>query len=180
MSSGCEGRSGLVQLYTGNGKGKSTAAWGLAMRAVGRGMKTAVVQFLKSPGSGERLAAARLAPELQVFGETSAYDVCADQRHSRELKEDCERNFETAKSIILSGDYDLVILDELNVVLFYDFLTEQDVRQVLDRRPEGAEIVITGRYAPEWLIDAADLVTEMREVKHPSANGVGARKGIEY
>jgi cob(I)alamin adenosyltransferase len=117
---------------------------------------------------------------LEVFGETSAYDVCADQRHSPELHSDCARNFETARTLILSAKYDLVILDELNIVLFYDFLSAEDVLSVLREKPERTEVVITGRYAPEWLIDAADLVTEMREIKHPSSNGVRARKGIEY
>lgn len=179
LSEGCEGRS-LIQVYTGNGKGKSTAAWGLALRSVGRGLKTVMVQFLKPSPSGERIAAARLAPELEVLGETSAYDVCADQRHSVQLREDCIRNFETARRLILSGEYDLVILDELNIVLFYEFLSPEDVLPALAGRPDRTEVVITGRYAPKWLIGAADLVTEMREIKHPCNDGVQARKGIEY
>jgi len=171
---------GLIQVYTGSGKGKTTAAWGQALRAVGRGWKVAIVEFLKPQSSGERLAAERLCPNLAVFGQTRLFDPRIDQRESAELREDSRRNFQTAKNLIFSGEWDMVVLDEINVVLHYDFVRREEMLDLFARRPEGVEIVLTGRYAPDWLVDAAHLVTEMAAVKHPVERGLGARKGIEY
>lgn len=171
---------GLIQVYTGNGKGKTTAAWGLALRTVGQKRRAAIVQFLKSISSGERLASERLSPDLEIFGETSPYDACVSQRGSSRLREDSRANFEIARRLILSGTYDLVVLDEMNLALFYDFVSQEEMAALLHERPENVELVITGRYAPKWLVEAADLVTEMREIKHPATAGVPARKGIEY
>ena len=171
---------GLIQVYTGGGKGKTTAAWGQALRAVGRGWKVAIVEFLKPQSSGERLAAERLGPNLAVFGETRPFDPRIDQRESAELREDSRRNFQIAKDLVLSGEWDMVVLDEINVVLYYDFVRREEMLDLFARRPEGVEIVLTGRYAPDWLVDAAHLVTEMGAVKHPVEHGLGARKGIEY
>ncbi len=170
---------GIVQVYTGNGKGKTSAAWGQALRAVGRGWRVAVVRFLKPNTSGEVIAAERFIPDIDIFGSTSPYDAAADQRNSPILREESRRNFETASDLISSGDYDLVVLDELNVVLFYEFLNSGEVLPIISGRPEHVDLVITGRYAPDWLIGAADLVTEMADLKHPSVEGVPARIGIE-
>lgn len=170
----------MIQVYTGNGKGKTTAAWGLALRAVGRGRRVAVVQFLKPIPSGEQIAAESLSPLISVYGHTRPYDVCADQSGSDGLAEDSLHNFETARELMRSGQWDLLVMDEINMVLHYGFVSRKDMLDFLAHVPDNLEIVLTGRYAPEWLIERADLVTEMREIKHPSAGGIGARKGIEY
>ncbi|MHB0913793.1 MAG: cob(I)yrinic acid a,c-diamide adenosyltransferase [Armatimonadota bacterium] len=172
--------TGLVQVYTGNSKGKTTAAFGLALRAVGRGLRVAVVQFLKAPTSGERVAARRLEPELSIFGETRSYNACKDQENCPGLREDTEANFRIASQVVRSGEYDLVVLDEINVALHYGFVSRPEMERLLDERPPSVEIVCTGRYAPDWLRERADLVTEMTEIKHPSAQGIAARKGIEF
>lgn len=172
-------KRGLVQVYTGDGKGKTTAAWGQALRAVGAGFRVAVVQFLKPQESSE-VKAAKSLPNLTVLGQTRPYDARIDQRNSVELEADSRKNFETASDLVLSGEYDMVILDEMNVVLEYGFVTPEEMLDLLGKRPEHTEVIVTGRYAPKWLVEAADLVTEMREVKHPSSNSIKARKGIEY
>lgn len=173
-------RPGLIQVYTGGAKGKTTAAWGQALRAVGHGWRVAVVEFLKPRTTGERVAAERLGPNLAVFGETRPYDPCVDQHESAELRDDSRRNFETARNLILSGEWDMVVLDEINVVLHYGFVSRDEMLDLLGGRPDGIEMVLTGRYAPDWLLGAADLVTETIAVKHPCEQGVQARKGIEY
>jgi len=173
-------RRGLIQVYTGCGKGKTTAAWGQALRAVGRGWKVAVVQFLKPDESGEVKAAGRLSANLDVFGRTSPYDPRVDQRGSVTLRSESRRNLETAERLILSGEYDMVVLDEVNMVLHYGFVAEDEMLDLFRKRPAHTEIVLTGRYAPEWLIESADLVTEMVEIKHPARVGLKARKGVEY
>lgn len=173
-------RHGIVQVYTGTGKGKTTAAWGLALRAVGHGHAVAVVQFLKPSSSGEVRAAERFEDQLSVFGETRPYDPGLDQRGSDELRVDSRRNLDTAREAMLSGRYDLVVLDEINMVLWYEFVSRDEMLRFLAARPNGVELVLTGRYAPDWLISAADLVTEMTAVKHTSDTGMKARKGIEY
>lgn len=172
-------RRGLIQVYTGNGKGKTTAAWGQALRAVGQGMRVAVVRFLKPNHSGE-LKAAQCLTNLSVFGDSRAYDPCVNQRDSPQVCEDNRRNFGVARELILSGGYDMLVLDEINMVLHYEHVSREEMTDLLDRMPASIELVLTGRNAPAWLIDRADLVTEMREVKHPSSSGIAARKGIEY
>jgi len=167
-------------VYTGDGKGKTTSAWGQALRAVGRDMRVAVVRFLKSADSGEIKAAGCLFPKLSVFGETSAYDPRMDQRDSSVIRADNERNFDLARRTILSGEYDMVVLDEVNIALHYGHVAPDQMLDLLRSRPDHTEIVLTGRNAPQWLIDEADLVTEMVEVKHPAKQGIKARKGIEY
>jgi cob(I)alamin adenosyltransferase len=171
---------GLIQVYTGNGKGKTTAAWGQAMRAVGQGMKVGVVRFLKPNDSGEVRAAGCLKPLLSVFGECSPYNPSVNQKDSPQVREDNRRDFGIARELLLSGGYDMLVLDEINMVLYYEHVSREEMTALLDHRPDRVEVVLTGRNAPQWLIDAADLVTEMREVKHPSSSGIEARKGIEY
>lgn len=171
---------GIVQVYTGSGKGKTSAAWGQALRAAGHGWKVAVVRFMKPGASGEVNAAARLAPEISVFGKTSPYDPTVNQRESAVLREESRENFRRAVELIGSAEYDLIVLDELNIVLHYGFVSEQELFDVLHKRAGHVGVVITGRYAPQWLLEAADLVTEMVDVKHPSAEGAAARAGIEY
>lgn len=170
----------IVQVYAGDGKGKTTAAWGQALRAVGRGRRVAVVRFMKPNASGEDIAAGDCLPGISIFGTTSPYDPTENQRESSVLRNESRSNFDEAARLIASGEYDLVVLDELNIVLHYDFLAPGEVLPVLADRPASVDIVITGRYAPEWLISAADLVTDMVELKHPVDAGAPPRPGIEF
>lgn len=171
---------GLMQVYTGNGKGKTTAALGLCMRAAGSGLKAVVLQFLKAGGTTSELRSAeRLSPDLEIrqLGRSVSFIK------GKPLPEDIEhtkRAWENARTVILSGEYDLVVLDELNVVLDLEMLSSQEVIRCLKERPQHVEVVLTGRKAPTEIIDMADLVTEMRCIKHPFERGIPARLGIEY
>jgi len=172
-------RLGLVHVYTGNGKGKTTAAFGLAMRAVGRGKKVLVIQFLKGRESGEVLASRRLAPELEVrrFGTGRFVDP---RNPGEENLAILRAGLEDAKRALASGKYDLVILDEINVAVHMGLIPEEEVLDALRSRAEGVEVVLTGRYAPESFIEEADYVTEFKEIKHPFRRGVQAREGVEF
>jgi cob(I)alamin adenosyltransferase len=168
---------GYVQLYAGDGKGKTTAALGLALRASGRGLHTYIGQFMKGQRYGET-EALRDHPTitLEQYGSPRCIrreEVTAE--HVAEAQEGLER----AREVMLSGDYDLVVLDEVNVSIWFGLLETEDVLALLDEKPEHVEVVLTGRRAPQALIDRADLVTEMREVKHYYQQGVKARIGIE-
>jgi cob(I)alamin adenosyltransferase len=171
---------GYVHIYTGNGKGKTTAALGLAFRAVGNGLKVLMFQFLKGEGeyTGEREAAIRLAPDLEIRarGGEGFVDPTDPSPMARSLAQEA---IAEARREIQSGHWDLVILDEINVAVHLGLIPVQIVQDLLDARPEGVEIVLTGRQAPQELINRADLVTEMIEVKHYYNAGVPARKGIE-
>jgi cob(I)alamin adenosyltransferase len=168
---------GYVQLYTGDGKGKTTAALGLALRASGRGLHTYIGQFMKGQRYGE-IEALRDHPTitLEQYGNPRCIrreEVTAD--HVAQAQEGLKR----AREAMLSGDYDLIVLDEVNVSIWFGVLETEDVLALLDEKPERVEVVLTGRRAPQALIDRADLVTEMREVKHYYQQGVTARIGIE-
>jgi len=178
---------GLVQVYTGNGKGKTTAALGLAVRALGQGLNVCFLQFLKGgTPTGEQRGAEALLPAMrwETFG--------VDRRQTAKTREwwlsgwteadraAAQEGLALGKDIVQSGEYDLVVLDELCVALEGGLVDLGQVLELLAARGEHVEVVITGRGAPPGLIAAADLVTEMREVKHPFRNGVSARRGIEY
>lgn len=171
-------KTGCLQVYTGNGKGKTTAALGLALRAVGRGMKVCFFQFIKGGGPyGEQIAAERLAPLMTVIqtgrpGWVNTKDITEDRRLAQEA-------LLLAKQILSSGEYDLVILDELNGSVGFGLVDIEQVMELAALRPETTELVITGRNAHERLVEAADLVTEMRDIKHYYKAGVPAREGIE-
>ena len=168
---------GYVQLYTGDGKGKTTAALGLALRASGRGLHTYIGQFMKGQRYGE-IEALRDHPtiNLEQYGNPRCIrreEVTAD--HVAQAQEGLKR----VREAMLSGDYDLIVLDEVNVSIWFGVLETEDVLALLDEKPDRVEVVLTGRRAPQALIDRADLVTEMREVKHYYQQGVTARIGIE-
>jgi len=169
----------MIQVYTGNGKGKTTAALGMAVRAAGHGMRTYIGQFLKGQRYGELAGVKRLAPlvKIEQFGRKGFVHVTerADEEDVRRAR----RALARCRKAMLSGRYGIVVFDEVNVALHFELLAEAEVLAVLDERPEGVEVVLTGRYAPASLIRRADLVTEMRERKHYYARGVRARKGIE-
>jgi cob(I)alamin adenosyltransferase len=170
---------GLLIVHTGAGKGKTTAALGLAFRALGQGMKVGVVQFIKGAiPTGEAALAARLGPSLQMhtMGDGFTWNT-----------QDCEKDTASARkawqqAVALLRDelFDVVILDELNVVLKHGYLPTEEVVEELRRRRPMLHVVVTGRNAPEELIDLADLVTEMKLIKHPYRAGVKAQKGVEY
>lgn len=182
---------GLVQVYTGDGKGKTTAALGLALRAVGHGLRVCFVQFLKSGvRSGERTAAPRLAPELEFRGFAAPRWGDAGKAPpgtpwwelppSEDDRRQAQQGLEFAAQALVAGAYDVVVLDEVFQALRYGLISLHDVMGLLTARPAGVELVLTGRGAPQEVIAAADLVTEMRPVKHPFEQGVPARRGIEY
>ena len=168
---------GYVQVYTGDGKGKTTAALGLALRASGHGMRTYIGQFMKGQDYGE-LKALRDHPciALVQYGDPRCI---SREEVTPEHGARAQQGLEQARKALLSGDYDIVVLDEVNVALWFGLLAVEDVLGLLDQRPDDVEVILTGRRAPQELIDRADLVTEMREVKHYYVQGVTARKGIE-
>lgn len=172
-------KQGLVQVYTGDGKGKTTCALGLALRAVGQGFKVFMVQFLKTDDTGEVEAARRLAPDftIQSFG-TPGFPRLTDP--DLKTREAVQQAFTLARQVILAGEHDLVILDEINLSLAYGLVSLTEMLEVLRQRPAHVEVVLTGRAAPPELVEFADLVTEMRPVKHYFEAGVKARRGIEW
>jgi len=170
---------GCVQVYTGNCKGKTTAALGLAFRAVGCGLKVVMVQFMKGGGPyGEHLAAARLAPDLTIIPTGREGWVNKDNPD----KEDIDlavKALALAKEKLLSCTYDMVILDEVNGAVCFGLLPVEALLELLQLRPKQVELVLTGRNAHPRVVEAADLVTEMKEIKHYYKTGVPARCGIE-
>lgn len=169
---------GLIQIYTGNGKGKTGAAFGLALRAIGRGLKVCIVQFIKGGFDyGESYIAGKL-PLLEMAAYGRGQFV--EGRPTAEDLAEAQKAFNHAKEAIYGGKFDIVILDEANVAMHLGLLPVRELIEVLRNRPPQVEVVLTGRHAPQEVIDLADLVTEMREIKHPYARGVKARKGIEY
>ncbi len=178
LSTDIKDKLGLVQVYTGKGKGKTTAALGLAFRAAGRGLNVLMIQFLKPPENyGEHVSA-------EHFDNFTIMPMGLDHMvHKIPKEEDIQIAKDTlakAKEEIYSNKYDLVILDEINVAMSWGLLDPKDVIEMLKGRPKNIEIVLTGRGAPDKIIDYADLVTEMNMLKHPFDAGVHARKGIEY
>jgi cob(I)alamin adenosyltransferase len=169
---------GCVQVYTGNGKGKTTAALGLALRAVGRGLKVCVFQFIKGGGRyGEHLAAEKLAPLLTIIqtgrpGWVNTSDITEDRLAAQEA-------FIRAEELLTSGEFDLFVCDEINGAVGFGLIDVEQVLELISRKPEKTELVLTGRNAHQRVIDLADLVTEMREIKHYYKAGVPARTGIE-
>ena len=169
---------GLVQIYTGNGKGKTTAAFGLAMRAAGRGLGVLIVQFLKpSDGYGEQVACNRMGNITLV---SMGLDHFVSKKPSDADIEAAHKALRRSEELICSGRYDVAVLDESINAVRLGLITSQELIESLERRPDHVEIVLTGRGMTPDLEEYADLVTEMRLVKHPFDKGIGARKGIEY
>ena len=170
---------GLLIVHTGKGKGKSTAAFGMAMRAIAHGQKVGVVQFIKGPWeSGERDLLRTFPDQVEVhaMGEGFTWETQDRERDIRAARE----AWEMSKRFIADPAIKLVILDELNIVLRYDYLELDEVLAAIAARPEGCHVVVTGRNAKDELIEQADLVTEMTQVKHPFRDGVKAQAGIEF
>ena len=170
---------GLLIVHTGKGKGKSTAAFGIVLRCLGHGMRVGIVQFVKGVWTtGERVALERFGDLVtcRAMGEGFTWDT---QDRARDIAA-ARKAWATAKAMIADPSYRLVLLDELNIVLRYDYLPLDEVVAVLKAKPRDLHIVVTGRNARQELVEAADLVTEMSLVKHPFRSGVKAQIGIEF
>lgn len=170
---------GLIQVYTGNGKGKTSAALGLALRAVGRGLKVYVIQFIKGGFDYGELHVANTLPNftLRAFGRGRFIISKPPEEDDIKLAEEA---LSLAEKTMNEGRNDVVILDEINVAIHLKLIKLSEVLSMLKSKPEKVEVVLTGRNAPKQLIEMADLVTEFKEIKHPFKQGFEARKGIEY
>ncbi len=178
MADAREGREGYVQLYTGDGKGKTTAALGLVLRALGHDLSVAVLQFMKAdPTWGEIVMLRRLGVEVAQCG--LDHWVMKGAATTEDLAA-AAAGFARARDLVMSGEYDVVVLDELVTALFFELVALDDVLALMRARPAHVELVITGRRAPDELVEAADLVTEMVPRKHYYDAGVEAREGIEF
>ena len=171
--------TGLVQVYTGDGKGKTSAAFGLALRAIGRGMKVYIIQFIKGGFDYGELHVVDRLPNLmfKAFGRGKFITAKPPEKEDIKLAEEA---LKLAEEIIQSREYDIIVLDEINVALNLKLIKLQEVVEMIKKKPENIEIVLTGRNVPKEIINLADLVTELKEIKHPFSKGFQARKGIEY
>lgn len=177
-----EKSQGLLVVYTGNGKGKTTAALGMVVRAVGYDWKVLIIQFVKGSWKyGELKGVKRLAPNvvLHTVGE-GFVGIVDDKKEFSEHQKAAKEGILFSVEQIRTGEYQLIILDELNVALSLGLVDQSDVEQILAARSPKQHLVITGRGAPEWLIEKADLVTEMTEIKHPYQKGILAQKGVDW
>ncbi len=170
---------GKIQVYTGDGSGKTKAALGLALRAVGRGLKVVMVQFMKGQETGEKLVQKKLEPNFIIYS-FGRKEFIGKNDNNNEDKKLANKALNFAKKLVLSRDIDILILDEINVALDFGLISKDEVLDFLNKNPEGIEIVLTGRNVLQEIIDKADLVTEMKKVKHYYDEGLQARKGIEY
>ncbi len=168
---------GYVQVYTGDGKGKTTAAFGLALRAVGAGLRVFIAQFVKNSKYSEIKAVERLgdAITLRQYGRGHFLNRKPDEADIRSAR----KGLEEVQRLMCSGVYNIIILDEVNIATYYNLFSVEDLLAFMGARPDHVELVLTGRKADPRIIEAADLVTEMKEVKHYYQQGVKARVGIE-
>jgi cob(I)alamin adenosyltransferase len=172
-------RQGYVHLYTGDGKGKTTAALGLAFRAAGHGLKSHIIQFMKGQiGYGELKSAKKTGGLIRITQCGRASFVSRDNPDPKDVRL-AEKALEMARREMEKAEVDILILDEINCALDFKLISQKDVLELIRKRPAGMELVLTGRWAPRAIIQAADLVTEMKEVKHYWKKGVQGRKGIE-
>ena len=174
-------KQGLIQVYTGDGKGKTTCAFGQALRALGRGLKVCVFQFLKDEklGSGEVLAAGVFKKRLKVVRGSQSHPMLA-LREQPELKREIEAMTDAIEKTVSSGEFDLVVLDEINNCVEAGLLSVSRVLRIMEMKSDRVELILTGRDAAFEIIDKADLVTNMSLIKHPYYAGVKARRGIEF
>ena len=169
----------MIHIYTGNGKGKTTAALGQALRAVGHGLKVLMIQFMKGQINYGELKSARHLPllEIEQFGRAEFVNPEHPEEIDREL---ARKAMLRAQQAIQKKRYDMVILDEINVAVHFGLISIGEVLALLKRTPRDVDVVLTGRYMPEQFAEHADLISDIREVKHHFHDGVSARKGIEY
>ena len=176
-------KDGLIHVYTGEGKGKTTAALGLAVRAAGQGLKVCFIQFLKgrNRGAGEFRLIAEKLPEIEFIASRQSHPMFLRKKPSpAELEEEASKMLDLCREKAASGEYDLIILDEINNVIAQGWLSWEEVVGFLEKRPAGLEVVLTGRDAHPQIQRSADYVTEMIKIKHPYDEGFLARRGIEY
>jgi cob(I)alamin adenosyltransferase len=170
---------GTVQVYTGDGKGKTTASLGLALRACGHGLRVLMIQFMKgSTNYGEFIISDKI-PGFRLIQSGLPTFVEKDNPSEEDLRL-AREGMDLARKAIEGRTCDILILDEINVAVDYGLVGVRDVLDLIDRRPTDMEVILTGRYAPDELLQRADLVTEMKEIKHHFADGLGMREGIEY
>jgi cob(I)alamin adenosyltransferase len=173
---------GLVHIYTGDGKGKTTAAIGLAVRACGAGMKVLFVQFLKSIETGELDSFEKLAPGICTMRGCNCkkfvYSMSPEEFNM--AKQEATQIFQDIKTRLFSGEYDMVVLDEMLGTISVGFIDEKAVIELIQTKPQKVELILTGRGASQELIEIADYVSEIKAIKHPYDKRIGARKGIEY
>ena len=170
---------GLVMVYTGNGKGKTTAALGLGLRAIGAGQRVLLVQFMKGDPSYSELKGIAFLPGFEVV-QTGLHHWVTRETISSLDKTEAQRGMDIARSAFAEERHELVILDELNCAIDYGLIPEADVLELLSHRPQFMSVCITGRGAPSLLVDVADMVSEVIEVKHHFRQGIPAQKGIEF
>jgi cob(I)alamin adenosyltransferase len=170
---------GFIQIYTGNGKGKTTAAIGQAVRAAGFGLKTYIAQFMKKYPYNELNSIKHLSDWITIDQFCGDEFVYKKELPGKEELEKAKKGLNKAKQKMLSGKYDLIILDEALVATYFKLIKTEELIEFIRRKPDNVELILTGRYCPEELIELADLVTEMKEVKHYYQNGITSRKGIE-
>lgn len=172
-------RKGLVQVFTGDGKGKTSAALGTVLRALGHDFKICIIHFMKGnfPYGEQKMLSALPNVDLQIFGRLSFVDP---KNPAEEDKEEARKALEAGRRAVVSGEYDLVVLDEVNVASAWGLVAVDAVVRLIEEKPEHVELILTGRYAHDRLVELADLVTEMKVVKHPFDQGIGARAGCEY
>ncbi len=169
---------GYIHIYTGNGKGKTTAALGLAIRAIGAKKKVFFAQFVKGQAYSEVNTIQKYLPDITI--KQYGLDCFIYQEPTKADIDAARKGLEEVAKIIASGDYDVVVLDEANIAIYYQLFSVNELIDVLKNKAKHCEVVITGKYAHQDLIDFADLVTEMKEIKHYYQKGIAARKGIEY
>ncbi|HPC75980.1 MAG TPA: cob(I)yrinic acid a,c-diamide adenosyltransferase [Synergistales bacterium] len=170
---------GLVQVYTGDGKGKTTAALGLAVRVCGHGGKVAFIQFMKGWNFYGEIAGLSFLPGVR-HERTGTPDYVYRGKESEKDRAEAARGLSLAKECLASGFYDLVVLDEVNVAADYGLVDPGEAAEAIRKRPPHVEVVLTGRSAPEVFLGLADLVTEMREVRHPFKKGLASRRGSDF
>jgi cob(I)alamin adenosyltransferase len=170
---------GLVIVITGNGKGKTTSAFGQALRAVGQGYKVLILQFMKGRDYGEFVAAEKYLPRLTIHRTGLDSFVMRDKPAPVDI-ELARQGFELAKKAVASGKYNMIIIDEINVAVDFKLIPLQDVIDLIVHKPPALDLILTGRYAAKEIIKLADTVSEIKEIKHHYANGIKDRAGIEY
>lgn len=172
----------MILVFTGNGKGKTTAALGQALRSVGNGKKIKMIQFIKGPWeSGEEESVKKFAPDFELIkGGIGFVGILGDKCPRSDHEEAARKTWGLCKESAESGKYDMVIMDEINVALDLKLIDADEVKTFLKFAPKDTDLILTGRGAPEWLIDMADLVTEMKDVRHPYNNGEQGKRGIEF
>jgi cob(I)alamin adenosyltransferase len=177
-----EDRKGLLIVFTGNGKGKTTASLGIALRASGYGWRTLFVQFIKGTWHyGELDAVAKLRPVVDIRPMGVGFvHIMGDTLPLEEHREAARKALHAVRDEMESGEWDVLVLDEINVAVKEKLLTVEEVLEVVSQRPDWMTLIMTGRYAPPEFVDVADLVTEMREIKHPFQQGIEAQKGIDF